>query len=112
MLKKVYFNFRGKNLKIVAKLCSFFSLGLILKTRNTMPCIFEFKRPTSFKISSLFVFFPFVAVWLDGKNKVIEIKKVRPFTFSIGLKKPFYKIIEIPINPKYKNKVKVLLPRR
>ena len=112
MLKKVSFNYKGKKFKIVAKPCSFFSLGLILKTRNTTPCIFEFKRPTDFKISSLFVFFPFVAVWLDDKNKAIEIKKIRPFTFSIGLKKPFYKIIEIPINQKYKSKVKVLFSRR
>ena len=101
-MKKISFNYKGKKFNIAAKPCRFFSPGLIFRTRNTEPCLFEFKEPTRFKISSLFVFFPFIAVWLDGKDKVIEIKKIRPFTFSAGIKEPFYKIVEIPLSDNYK----------
>ena len=112
MQKKVFFNYKNRKVKIDAKPCSFFSLGLILKTRNTIPCIFEFEKPTNFKISSLFVFFPFIAVWLDGKNKVIDIQKIEPFTISARSKKPFTRLIEIPINKKYNKLAKSLISRR
>lgn len=105
MLKKVSFIYKGKKFDIDARSCNPFRkfLGLMFSRRKKAEALlFDFKKPVDFRIHSFFVFFPFVAVWLDKGNKVIEAKRVRPFTFSVGLKKSFYKIIEIPINGNYK----------
>ncbi len=60
-------------------------------------------------IHSWFVFFPFVAVWLDDKNRVLEIKMVKPFTFHIKSKKHYTKLIEVPINEGNKELVDFLV---
>ena len=70
--------------------------------------LFEFKKPTKWAITSYFVFFPFLAIWLDNKNKVMEMRKVKPFKFHIAPKKPFSKLVEIPINSKYEKIVRLL----
>src|SRR3989344_2241091 len=100
-MEKVFFSYRGKKFNFDAKVCGFFGkiFGLMFKSKeNASALLFEFKKPTTIRIHSLFVFFPFVAVWLGKKGKVIEIKKVSPFTLSVSPKKSFYKLLEIPIN--------------
>jgi uncharacterized membrane protein (UPF0127 family) len=72
--------------------------GLMFRTRKTRPLLFEFDKNTRSSIHSFFVFFPFNAIWLDENNKIIEQRKVKPFTFCIRPRKPFRKLIEIPIN--------------
>ena len=52
-------------------------------------------------IHSFFVFFPFLAIWLDDKDKIIDSKVIKPFRFSILPSKKFVKLIEIPINKDY-----------
>ncbi len=69
--------------------------------------LFEFKKPTKMKIHSYFVFFPFLAIWLDEKNKVIALKEVKPFKLSFGIKRSFSKLVEIPINKKNKDIVEI-----
>jgi uncharacterized membrane protein (UPF0127 family) len=71
-------------------------LGLMFRTRKTKPLVFEFKNDVSLAIHSFFVFFPFRAIWLDSDNRIIEQRRVKPFTFSVRPKKPFRKLIEIP----------------
>jgi len=97
-MKKISFSYRGKKVSLNCRKCGFFSFGLMFRSRKTAPCVFEFEKPTNFKISSLFVFFPFVAVWLDSDGKVIEIKKIEPFTFFAFPKKSYRTLVEIPIN--------------
>ena len=70
--------------------------------------LFEFDESTNLNLTSFFVFFPFIVIWLDDKNEIIEIRKIQPFQFIIFPKKPFKRIIEIPINQKYKDIVKLL----
>ena len=70
--------------------------------------LFEFKKPTKIKIHSLFVFFPFVAVWLDKNNKIVKLKTVKPFSLAISPTRSYSKIIEIPINKKYSKIVQLL----
>jgi len=72
-------------------------LGLMFRTRKTRPLIFEFSKNTRTAIHSFFVFFPFHAVWLDRNNKIIEQRKIKPFTFCARPKKAFRKLIEIPV---------------
>jgi len=70
--------------------------GLMFRTRKTRPLLFEFNKDTRMAIHSFFVFFPFKAVWLDEKGKIIEQKIVKPFNFSARPKKPFRNLLEIP----------------
>lgn len=71
--------------------------------------VFDFNKPCREAIHSLFVFFPFVAAWLDSKGKIIEIRKIKPFTPFVSIEKLYSKIIEIPINKKYSDIVKLLV---
>jgi uncharacterized membrane protein (UPF0127 family) len=70
--------------------------------------LFDFKKPVKKSIHSFFLFFPFMAVWLDDKSHIIEIKTVKPFRFTIQPKKPFYQLLEIPVNQKYKKILRAL----
>lgn len=71
--------------------------------------LFEFKKPTKMKIHSYFVFFPFLAIWLDNKNNILDLREIKSFKTSTGIKKPYSKLIEIPINNKNKNIIEVAL---
>ncbi len=95
-------NYRGKKIRIDAKKVSFISriFGLMFKSRKTENLIFEFSKDVNIKITSLFVFFDFLIVWLDEKNKVLDYKIVRPFTFSVNHGKKYRKFLEVPINDK------------
>lgn len=104
MLKEVKFYFNKKEFIFETKVCLGLIkfVGLMFKKKETAKILlFDFKKPTRIGIHSFFVFFDFVAVWLDEENKVIEIKKVKPWVPLLKPKKPFVKLIEIPLNKKY-----------
>ena len=97
--EKIILDFDNKKkIEIEAKPVGAFSYGLMFRTKNTSNLIFKFNREINLKITGLFVFFPFVAIWLDSDGKVIEARKIRPFTFSALPAKPFSTLVEIPIN--------------
>jgi len=106
MKKKIKLNYNGKKFEIDLRTCNWFDMfrGLMFRRREKASALllFNFKKPVRMKIHSLFVFFPFIAVWLDDKDRIIEIKKIIPWRLIIFPKKSFYKLIEIPINKKYK----------
>lgn len=99
---KIYVSYRGKKIPIDVLTTSFIrkGLGLTFRTRNTKNLLFDFNRPVTWEgnLTSLFVFFPFLTLWLDKKNKVIDSKIIKPFVLSISQKNKFYKIVEIPLN--------------
>ena len=99
-MKQISFYFKGKNIKLQARECSFLrkGFGLIFRKSNTDNLIFTFKEDSTIALTSLFVFFPFLAVWLDSKDKVIDYKLINPFCPTIKIDKKFRKIIEIPLN--------------
>lgn len=83
-------------------------IGLMFSRREKARILlFEFKRFTKMKLHSWFVFFPFIAIWLDKENNIISIKKVKPFTFGVSIEKPFFKLVEIPMNEKNKRLVEI-----
>jgi uncharacterized membrane protein (UPF0127 family) len=87
--------------------------GLMFKSRRkSVPLLFEFSKPTKLSIHSFFVFFPFVAVWLDGDNKIIEVRIVEPFSLSIAPKREFRRLIEIPINQNYQEICEILVEQK
>ena len=104
--------FQKKCLSIKAKKCNFFQMfrGLMFRRKENAPVLllFDFNKPRRQAIHSWFVFFPFFAVWLDDKNEIIEIKKVKPWKFCVFPKQKFCKLIEIPINKRYKKIMKFL----
>lgn len=103
---RFHFNFGKSKLNVevnkVGLLMSGF--GLTFKTRNTKNLLFIFRKPSRIALTSLFVFFPFVAVWLDENKNVIETKIIKPFTLSIKPKHNSKYLIELPLN-KYNSKV-------
>ena len=83
-------------------------VGLMFSRREKANILlFEFKKPTKMKIHSCFVFFPFLAIWLDDRDRIISLKIVKPFKLSIGIKKSFSKLVEIPVSKKNKEIVEI-----
>ena len=99
-------NFNNKTIKIPeVKTCNWFNkiIGLMFSRREKANAlVFNFHKQTKMAIHSFFVFFPFIAIWLDNQNKVIRIKKIKPFTPKESPTTLYYKLLEIPINKKYK----------
>ncbi len=110
--KKIRLSYGKKSFELNLKLCKGFNKfrGLMFTRRERAKALlFEFKRPTNINFHSLFVFFPFVIIWLNTDGRVIDFKIVKPFCFFVSQKKPFSKIIEIPVNNKYQKSIKLLV---
>ena len=110
--QKVRLTYKGKKFELKLKVCS--ELGkvsglMFTGKERAKPLLFNFKEPTKMKIHAWFVFFPFIAIWLDDKNKIIDLKIIKPFTFTIGPEGTFKKLIEIPINSKNREIVEILV---
>ncbi|HLC87008.1 MAG TPA: DUF192 domain-containing protein [Candidatus Nanoarchaeia archaeon] len=87
--------------------------GLMFKRKeNARALLFDFSDKTKIAIHSWFVFFPFLAIWIDDKNRIIDIKNIKPFSFNIRPKNPYKKLVEIPINSKYKDFVQFLVEKQ
>ncbi|MEA3329138.1 MAG: hypothetical protein U9Q06_00150 [Nanoarchaeota archaeon] len=88
-------------------------MGMFSGVRGLMFCRREKAKILLFNssgaIHSLFVFFPFLILWLDEKNKIIDWKLVSPWKFSIKSKKKFVKFIEVPINRRHHSIVKFVV---
>ncbi len=84
--------------------------GLMFRRKKkARALLFEFSKPVNLKMHSLFVGFSFFAIWLDKDNKVIGKKIIRPWRLSVGPKKPFKKLVEVPINDFYRREIHDLL---
>lgn len=109
--KRIGFVLGNKKINLEVSVCNFFNVfrGLMFrKKKNARALLFEFNKKTNLAIHSYFVFFNFYAVWLDDKNKIIEIKKIKPFQFDICPKEKFSKLVEIPICDYYSKIVQLL----
>ena len=110
---RISLKIKNKEINLNVKKCNLFWAlkGLMFtrreKARALLLC--SFKKPKKMRIHSLFVFFPFVAVWLDNKNRIIDFKVVKPFSFSVCSERVFYKLVEIPFNKKHKRIFKILV---
>jgi len=101
----------SKKITLDVEKCNLFGMfrGLMFRRREKVEALlFDFETPRRAAIHSLFVFFPFVAIWLDEDNKILEIKKVFPWKFFVFPKMNFCKLIEIPINERYRKILKFL----
>jgi uncharacterized membrane protein (UPF0127 family) len=99
---KIYY--KNKSINVSIKKPSPFNrlIGLMFKSKTNENLLFEFNKDTKMSIHSYFVSFDFLAVWLDKNNRVIEWKIVKPFSFIVRPRKPYLKLIEVPLNSKNK----------
>lgn len=102
------FRYKNKDFNINVKRLS--KLGMVLglmfsSKKRAKALLFEYKN---LRIHSFFVFYPFVALWLEG-DKVVDFKIVKPFRLNSSSVKPSSKLIEIPINGRYKDIIQNLV---
>jgi uncharacterized membrane protein (UPF0127 family) len=102
--KLIGFNYKNKKINVEVKIVPWWFKGIGLmfsKKQKAKALLFSFNKPVKIPIHSWFVFYDFFAIWLDENKKIIEIKKIKPFSFKILPSRKFKKLIEIPINDQY-----------
>ena len=70
----------------------------MFKNKNTDNLLFSFSSDRNISFTSLFVFFPFLIVWIDEKNKVLGKRLAKPFEPVIMARYNYRKVVEIPMN--------------
>ena len=103
-MEKFTFKYKGKKFTLEVKKLSLFGkfVGLMFSSqRNAKPLLFEFKNSEKMAFTGLFVFFPFMILWLDKKNNVLDARKIKPFKWHIPMRKSYFKVLEIPFNGNY-----------
>ena len=111
MEKNITLNYKNKKIPLKLKQVRAFGelKGLMFCRREkSKALLFSFKKPMSLAIHSFFVFPDFIALWLDENGKIIEMKKVKPWKLNIKPQRKFTKLIEIPINGKYRHIIELL----
>lgn len=100
---KIVFKKRGKKkFEIDVKSCDISSTGLMFtRKENAKALLFDLGKSSRLALTSIFVFFDFIAIWLDEKNNVLDLKVCKPWRLFINTNKKFNKILEIPCNEKY-----------
>lgn len=107
----------SKKIKIPSvKKMGFFEKGFGLmfsRREKARALLFEFGKPVDFHLTSMFVSFPFLVLWLDEKNKIIGKKIVKPWKFVVSSSvKKYNKFLEIPLNNFYRSKVKNIVGQK
>ncbi len=100
----IILNYKKKRVNVDLKVCNYFEKfsGLMFtKREKAKALLFDFKKSVKIPIHSLFVLFPFIAIWLDDKNKILDLKVIKPFRFCVCPNNFFSRLIEIPINRRY-----------
>ncbi|MFA5993229.1 MAG: hypothetical protein WC796_05990 [Candidatus Pacearchaeota archaeon] len=103
----------GESIEIPCRKVGFFGKfsGLMFSRREKAEVLlFDMKKPMA--IHSFFVFFDFIAVWIDEKNTVVKWKIVKPWSPYEMPEKHFSKLIEIPISRRYHNIVALVVGER
>ena len=114
-MRKVTIHSGGKKIKILARECNLLQKGIGLmfsKKEKAKILLFQFNKKQKIMIHSFFVFYPFLAVWLDNRGKIVDMKTIDPFIAHISHKGLATSLVEIPINRKNKKITKTLTKSR
>jgi len=110
---KVHFSFvyRDKEFIVQARECSFLrrGAGLMFRTRETDNLIFSFGKEAVYPFTGIFCFSPFLIIWLDENNEIIDFKLAKPFEARLLSTKPFKKVLELPLNRQNKKIIEYLV---
>lgn len=87
-------------------------IGLMFSRRKTPIRLFSYGSYRRVPIHSWFVFYSFLIVWLDSKNRVIEWRVVKPFTSCVLPKRKARAFLEIPLDDKYSRELKFIVGKR
>lgn len=107
--KKTFVYYKNKKISLEAHECTFFEKGIGLmfsRKENARVLEFAFDNDVLMGIHSYFVFFDFLAVWVDSRDRVIQVDRVKPWVRFLRPKKEYRRLIEIPINKKNMDLVK------
>lgn len=105
MNKEIFIEYQGKKIEVGVKNCNFFEkgIGLMFSRRETAKILlFDKLKRIELPIHSYFIFYSFLAIWLNKENKVVDLKIVKPFSSYIAPKKMAYRLVEVPLNEKNK----------
>jgi uncharacterized membrane protein (UPF0127 family) len=105
MKKKIILDFGNKKIPLEAHVARGFGrfVGLMFSRKEKAKILlFEFSKPVRLAIHSLFVFFPFIAIWINDEGKIAEIRKVKPFSFHVCPQKSFLSFVEVPLSEENK----------
>ena len=80
--------------------------GLMFRSRTTDNLLFDYPDDSRRPIHSWFVFFSFLVVWLDKRNRVVEMELVRPFRCCVQPKKKYRRFVELPLNTQNDGKIR------
>ncbi len=89
----------------LAKLC-----GLMFRKKIKKPILFVFENESRYRaaIHSFFVFFPFDAVFLDARKKIVDIRsRIPPFTLLIVPRAPSKFLLEMKAGEARTKKLKI-----
>jgi uncharacterized membrane protein (UPF0127 family) len=109
---KIKLKSRGREFEIEVERCESFSSqgrGLMFRSRETNALLFDFPDDAERSIHSLFVFFQFLAIWINKEGKIVGKKIVKPFRLHANPGKPFSRLIEIPFCEKYIETINYIL---
>ena len=85
--------------------------GLMFRKKENAPILlFKFKKTTKQPIHSFFVYFPFLGLWLDEDNKVVEKRIVYPWKRMVFPSRKFKKLIEIPLSSNFEEIIGKISP--
>ena len=103
--------FNGKKVSVKARKLNLLEMarGLMFRKKETKNLLFD---NFSGAIHSYFVFFDFLAVWMNKNNKVIHAEIIKPFNFHVKPKEKFSKLLEIPVNRKNFQLIKNIVGKR
>jgi uncharacterized membrane protein (UPF0127 family) len=107
--KKIGLNYKGNKINLEVNNLNFFERGrgLTFRKKEKAPLLlFDLVGKYKDCLTSYFVFFDFLAIWLDEKNNVLDVKLVKPWTVCVNSKTKWSKILEVPINKKYRREIK------
>ncbi len=105
---------RRRQLQIDIKRVGFFTqfIGLMFSRRKTPIRLFSYSSDRKVPIHSWFVFYDFLIVWLDSKNKIVSWKVVKPFTSLVLPTRVCRAFLEIPLDGKYRKEIDFVVGRR
>lgn len=100
VLKNFKFKIDNKNFSIKCKECNTLLsklIGLMFK-KKSMPLFFRFKKLKKISLHSFFCV-EFIAIWFN-KNKLVDIKLIKPWRLYVSNDKKSDGVLEIPENIK------------